>query len=278
MNPLYAVAVLLFAPSIPGTLIYEDIGCRPGYDVTKPNYTKLCPVKYDCLGLKKSPGNCFLRGKAYAVGDHVESRLTTPTCDLGCSCSNEKDKAKFKCAAVDCPEWSVDYPSAGCYRKYTLDDCCSVREMCSPYDNSTTCVYEGRLYKEGESFLPRGTCWRCVCQAGFRGKLEKPFCRRRTCNVQIKSQDKLQERCAPVYYKSKYRNDDPLCCPATWICSDGDEKIIGRPVSERKCVFGQRTVGAGQTLGKTVRASRGFLNVTCECRIPPLLTCLTHVV
>lgn len=225
-----------------GTLIYEDMGCKALYE--KPSQSK-CPAKFDCLGLKKSTTNCFLKGKAYKINDTVDSKLTAGLCDLGCRCQKNKDKTRFSCATVDCPEWSVLEPPTGCYRKYSLDDCCYVREMCPPYENSTSCVYDGKVYKEGENFLPKNSCWRCVCQAGFRGKLEKPFCRRRSCGVQVKQQEKLQERCAPLYFKSKYRDNDPLCCPVNWICSEGNEKIVGRPLSEKMCLFGQKLLRVG---------------------------------
>ncbi|KAF7273015.1 hypothetical protein GWI33_014241 [Rhynchophorus ferrugineus] len=262
-----------------GTLLYEDMGCKPAFDnsVYYSQTLGKCPTKFDCLGLKKSSQNCFLKGKTYKLKDMVDSRLTAGLCDLGCSCQSNNDTTKFKCATVDCPEWGVKEPYPGCYRKYSLDDCCSIREMCAPYENSTTCVYDGKVYKEGENFLPRNSCWRCVCQAGFRGKLEKPFCRRRSCGAQIKHQDKLQNRCAPLYYKRKYRENEPLCCPTSWICSDGNEKIIGRAKTDKMCLFGQRMIRVGQMFEKTVEVPRN-MNVTCECKIPPLLTCVTYVI
>ncbi|XP_019770116.1 kielin/chordin-like protein [Dendroctonus ponderosae] len=261
-----------------GILLYEDMGCKPSYDRAASNSRNSCPSKYDCLGLKKSSDHCFLRGKAYMLKQRVDSKLTAGLCDLGCSCQREEDKTKFKCATVNCPEWSVLEPPTGCYRKYSLDDCCYIREMCPPYENSTTCVYDGKVYKEGENFLPKNSCWRCVCQAGFRGKLEKPFCRRRSCGVQVKHQEKLQERCAPLYYKRIYRESDPLCCPVNWICSEGNEKISGQAQStDKMCLFGQRLIRVGQKFEKTVQMPRN-MTVTCECKIPPLLTCTTYVV
>ncbi|XP_050298056.1 kielin/chordin-like protein [Anthonomus grandis grandis] len=259
-----------------GTLIYEDMGCKPHYERAF-SHQNSCPSKYDCLGLKKSTSNCFLKGKAYKINEMVDSKLTANLCDLGCSCQKNGDKTSFKCATVDCPEWSVAEPPTGCYRKYSLDDCCYIREMCPPYENSTTCVYDGKVYKEGENFLPKNSCWRCVCQAGFRGKLEKPFCRRRSCGAQVKHQEKLQERCAPLYYKRKYRESDPLCCPTNWICSEGNEKVTGRPTSEKMCLFGQRLIRAGQKFEKIVEMPRN-MTVHCECKIPPLLTCITYVI
>ncbi|KAL1498041.1 hypothetical protein ABEB36_008901 [Hypothenemus hampei] len=260
-----------------GILLYEDLGCKPAYDrVAVRNST--CPTNFDCLGLKKSTSSCFFKGKTYKVNDTVDSRLTAGFCDLGCSCQRyQKDKTKFKCATVECPEWTNIEPPTGCYRKYSLDDCCYIREMCPPYENSTVCIYDGKVYKEGENFLPKNSCWRCICQAGFRGKLEKPFCRRRSCGAQIKNQEKLQEKCAPLYYKRKYRDNDPLCCPTNWICSDGKEKIMGRPQSNKLCVFGQRTLRVGQGFDKTIEIARN-ITVNCECKVPPLLTCITHII
>ncbi|KAJ8937259.1 hypothetical protein NQ318_020646, partial [Aromia moschata] len=127
-------------------------------------------------------------------------------------------RAKFECAILDCPEWSGQNTKPQCYRKYSLDACCSVREVCPPYDSSVKCVYNGIEYKEGENFLPADSCWRCICQEGFKGKIEEPFCRRRVCGIQTKYQEKLQSRCAPLYYRKPYRENDPFCCPNKWIC------------------------------------------------------------
>lgn len=75
-----------------GTLIYEDMGCKAMYE--KPSQSK-CPAKFDCLGLKKSTTNCFLKGKAYKINDTVDSKLTAGLCDLGCRCQKNKDKWVF---------------------------------------------------------------------------------------------------------------------------------------------------------------------------------------
>lgn len=45
-----------------------------------------------------------------------------------------RNGTEFRCATVDCPEWS-NSPKLGCYRKYSLDACCSVREICSKQYN-----------------------------------------------------------------------------------------------------------------------------------------------
>ncbi|KAJ8972198.1 hypothetical protein NQ317_011586 [Molorchus minor] len=123
-----------------GILLYEDMGCRPIHD---KNNT--CPSHFDCLGLKKSNNNCYFKGKAYKIGQQVDARLTSPSCNLGCFCEKKDDTSRFKCAILDCPEWFGANPKPDCYRKYSLGSCCAVRQLCRklyycyhPFFNATT--------------------------------------------------------------------------------------------------------------------------------------------
>lgn len=110
----------------------------------------------------------------------------------------------------------------------------------APYNNVEKCIIDGKEFKEGERFYPENTCLRCICQKGFKGKLEKPFCERKACDIQLeKSIQNFYQGCAPLYGPKA----NVLCCPFGWICrklwilfktfylkqvsADGSEKIQG---------------------------------------------------
>ncbi|KYB29503.1 hypothetical protein TcasGA2_TC031013 [Tribolium castaneum] len=135
----------------------------------------------------------------------------------------------FICAVLDCLEWLGTPIKKGCYRKYSLEHCCSVGEICPPFDEETKCIVDGREYKEGDQFYPKNTCFNCVCQKGFNGKFEEPFCRRTWCGEQLGSAGiHSQDSCVPYYRVNTSTNSDKvLCCPNGWICPDGSEIITG---------------------------------------------------
>ncbi|RZC39356.1 uncharacterized protein BDFB_013967 [Asbolus verrucosus] len=240
-----------------GILLYEDLGCTPQYEESK-----LCPVKYSCQGLEESDKYCYFRGKAYANQEIVDESLSDPSCDRGCFCDSYGGRSSFVCAVLDCPAWLGVPTTLGCYRKYSLNECCSTGEVCPPFDNVEKCVVDGTEYKEGEHFFPNNTCLICICQKGFNGKLEEPFCRRWNCGVQLKrSGENLKKFCAPWYDNSR----DVLCCPYKWIC-----------LTEETCKFGEKSLKVGQKFEKfSVDDGFGKIvdKVECECIIPPLVTC-----
>ncbi|CAH0564351.1 unnamed protein product [Brassicogethes aeneus] len=256
-----------------GIHLYEDMGCKPIY--ANP---KSCPIMYECKGIRRSNKHCYFKQKMYRVDEQVDTQLTATGCDLGCYCQKSNDTMKFSCASVECSEWTRKSTNSGCYRKYNLESCCSERESCPPYDNSTKCVHDGHEYKEGENILLRDSCWRCVCNSDWTGKIEAPMCKRRTCNVQIKHQDKIQQACAPVYYKRIYRNDNTYCCPNNWVCSNNKESFKGRPTSDKTCQFGSRKLKVGQNFVKEVSDIMLVKKVYCECKVPPLLTCTADII
>jgi hypothetical protein len=67
---------------------------------------------------------------------------------------------------------------------------------------------------EGQAFLPKNSCMKCICQKGFSDKIEEPFCKPMPCGQQLKNWKHIQDRCAPLYEK----NLDALCCPIGWVC------------------------------------------------------------
>ncbi|XP_044267331.1 uncharacterized protein LOC123013070 [Tribolium madens] len=254
-----------------GILIYEDFGCKAEYD----NASK-CPSRFSCKGLEPSKSQCYFRGKSYQDREHVNSSLTNPSCDEGCFCNTNENRSSFTCAILDCPEWLGVPVKFGCYRNYSLDHCCSVGEICPPFDEDTKCVVNGKEFKEGDKFYPDNTCFDCVCRKGFNGKFEEPFCRRRWCGQQLRQTGThIQDSCAP-YYRVETEGDHVVCCPDDWICPEGSEVITGDVKSERSCKFGVQVVKVGQTFEKknfTDKYGRHTDKVKCECVIPPLVKC-----
>ncbi|RZC34706.1 hypothetical protein BDFB_009390, partial [Asbolus verrucosus] len=88
----------------------------------------------------------------------------------------------------------------------------------TPFENLATCVFNNEKYHEGQRFNLQDSCHDCICQKGFTNKIEKPFCKRRACSIQLQWSfiDKIQKYCAPFY--GKVSENDALCCPLDWIC------------------------------------------------------------
>lgn len=77
------------------------------------------------------------------------------------------------------------------------------------------CNLDGNVYKEGEKFFPKESCSVCLCEKGFNGTIENvPYCRRRSCGVQLSHQEAVQGSCAPLYRKQTVVR----CCPHAWVC------------------------------------------------------------
>lgn len=81
------------------------------------------------------------------------------------------------------------------------------------------CEVDGTIFREGEKFSPHNTCLQCVCQKGFNGTFDKPFCKRKTCGEQLTKTKaaNLENYCAPVYYT---KDENVLCCPDSYICRE----------------------------------------------------------
>ncbi|XP_044252707.1 uncharacterized protein LOC123003782 isoform X1 [Tribolium madens] len=251
-----------------GILLYEDMGCSPHYEESNP-----CPTRYACHGLESSEKHCFYKSKIYEIGEIVDNQISNGSCYQSCRCTKEKESANFHCAILDCDEWLDSPIGHGCYRQYSLDDCCASGQSCPPYNNVAKCIIDGKEYKEGERFYPEKTCLRCICQKGFKGKLEEPFCKRKTCDVQLeKSVQDFYQACAPLYGPK----GEVLCCPFGWICPDGSENIQGRNKTDNTCKFGKKYLKIGDSVEK-LNVKNGFgeiiKKIVCECVVPPLLTC-----
>ncbi|CAH0564350.1 unnamed protein product [Brassicogethes aeneus] len=248
-----------------GVLLYQDMDCKPIY------YGKTaCPALYSCQGIKPTKKCCYYRNQC--VLEEPANTTYGPPCSFGCFCL--KDRLEFACPVVDCaPQVYNDTPSApGCYKASDLNQCCYFKEICPPFSH-IKCKVDGVIYKEGQQFTPKNTCWNCVCQKGWRGVNEAPFCQRRRCGVQLRDQTEVQQACAPGYLK-KDSIGHTLCCPSTWLCPEEGDKILGSSNGDDICTFGNTTLKTGQFINKS-KANYGTKNYyKCECSLPPLLTCV----
>uniref|UniRef100_A0A6P7FEU2 Uncharacterized protein LOC114327412 isoform X2 n=1 Tax=Diabrotica virgifera virgifera TaxID=50390 RepID=A0A6P7FEU2_DIAVI len=164
-----------------GILLYEDVGCTP---IQAPG--KSCPIKYEC-DLAVRNNTCLFRGKEISTTTR-STDIDFGRCNVGCFCTedvpyepDDLDTAitnifkpdtipvtipgKFTCAILDCPQ-RLGFPfQKDCYRKYTLDKCCSDGQIC-PSDEQkiitvnpkaeksadSTCQYGKKALQLGEGF------------------------------------------------------------------------------------------------------------------------------
>lgn len=116
----------------------------------------------------------------------------------------------FTCIDGDCQLIKV-HP--GCLPKYNLNGCCNVGSICPPFTNITTCLVGGKIYYEGQLFYNHDATKKCLCQKGFKGLFEDPFCIdvRPQCAPEILYSKDIENHCAPVFFL----NED---CPFEFIC------------------------------------------------------------
>ncbi|KAJ8936562.1 hypothetical protein NQ318_017028 [Aromia moschata] len=254
-----------------GTVMYEDINCAPVYE---PNNT--CPVKFECGDFSSHNETCVFRGRRYDVNEEVDEFITYENCYVACRCEHPESDTKYICAVLDCPEWLDPAIEEGCYRKYDLDKCCSTGTVCLTKEKVETCDFDGKIFHEGELYFPENTCTKCACQKGYNGTMEEPFCKRNLCSLQILHSDKLEKFCAPLYFHRD--NGEALCCPNEWVCPAADEEIVtvngnADANADLTCKFGSASLKLGEGFQKSVEFYGRERNVTCECVLPPLLTC-----
>ncbi|XP_044760000.1 kielin/chordin-like protein [Coccinella septempunctata] len=236
-----------------GKYLYEDLKCFANLDAStnQPTYYK-CDVS--------SRENCIFEGKKLSVGEEIKDNGTDYYCRSHCSCNED---GTFDCAEDDCDEVKID----GCRYKDSLTQCCTVLDCEPPKSN---CTYNGKTYEEGRTFHPENTCQTCLCQEGFSGKIEQPYCMKRRCLEQIFHMEKLIRKCAAVYFL------EDLCCPATWVCDKGQKIEIINATNKTKlsCDFGEKKIALGHGFETTVRPYSKIIKVRCECTLPPFITCL----
>ncbi|KAG5886889.1 hypothetical protein JTB14_003790 [Gonioctena quinquepunctata] len=244
-----------------GVLVYEDMNCEPVFEGSNK-----CPSNYKCPQLWDTTGDvCYFRNKTYKQGEWVDGNDTF--CQTGCSCIGRKHSKSFRCAIGECGQFGPPLPE-GCYWKYSLKSCCG-SSYC-PTEPVHKCTYENVEYKEGERFFPSKSCSMCLCQKGFKGKIEEPYCIPRQCEGQIRYQNEIKKFCAPVYSREEDLRNGILCCPNKYVCPGGDEIITGSPTGSGQCEYGSKTLKVGQEFKKEVDRRK----YSCKCRVPPLVTCV----
>ncbi|KAF2883828.1 hypothetical protein ILUMI_22359 [Ignelater luminosus] len=253
-----------------GILLYEEIGCKP----IKNNPNDPCASSYDCKHLEEKEEHCSFQGKKYKDREGLPDDAIRETCSSGCFCNADKLGSQFTCAAFDCPEFIGGSPleKRECIRTYQLGGCCSHGQICPPFNNTATCKVDGITYLEGQRFSSKKTCSNCVCQKGFTGKYETPYCKRDSCAVELRHANDIKNKCAPVYNKNNVR-----CCPQMWVCPS--ESDIFSPAQKetafiKTCKFGEKEIKNGQVLQTNLEKYGQKYEIKCDCQLPPLLTCI----
>ncbi|CAG9819071.1 unnamed protein product [Phaedon cochleariae] len=250
-----------------GTLVYEDIGCRPvmqeGHD---------CPIRYDC-NFERKKHTCNFRGRSIPMSQLIGNEHNYTTCESYCYCNS---RGFFICPATDCCENIGEPLGPGCYWRYKIGACCSDGQICPSGDKTLgQCEVNGKIYYEGARFSAPNTCSDCICSKHFNGTLEAPDCIRRNCASQIHDYKAIASNCAPYYHVS---GEEILCCPNRWICPTTSDQIVtvnpdADIHSDLNCRFGEKTMKLGEGLHTKVVHWGKIKNAKCECILPPFLTC-----
>ncbi|CAH0564349.1 unnamed protein product [Brassicogethes aeneus] len=192
---------------------YEDIGCSPSNEKNGE-----CPAEYFCGSFKPSKDGCLFKNKTLKYGETIDDNLIYPACRINCRCQEQSTKP-FTCAILDCPEWLGSPLKVGCHRRYEVNKCCSVGQVCLPMNENIKCEVGGKTYVEGERFVPEDSCLKCVCSEGYEGKNTEKFCSKQKCVDQIQNPEEVANNCAPVYFEKE------RCCPYGWVCPKPEDKI-----------------------------------------------------
>jgi len=254
------------------TYLYEEMGCTSeGKTAENP-----CPTHYNCSFLENAPEDqCYHRGKLYPKGKRVQNGPLDGCFAKLCQCA---DNGNFICAAVDCWSRNWDKLEKGCHFKNDFTKCCQTGEhMICPktQPDVSACEVDGKTYYEGEYFNPQeDNCLTCICDKGFTGKLEAPFCKRLNCSSpHYSDQTIFRENCA-LYFIDKAKS----CCPADNTCPTGKEVFDKSKASNDNnlhCMYGQEQLPVGTTFETTLNGRRypRTEKASCECILPPLVTC-----
>ncbi|XP_063244046.1 kielin/chordin-like protein [Bacillus rossius redtenbacheri] len=245
--------------------LYEELGCTAVYGAGP------CPVKYDCPNLQSRSNNkCHVGGEQYepgaSIGDYYRA------CSAACVCRDYGESAKIMCAQIECPElFNPEYRPPNCIPQYTHDACCSESQFCPNATKNTTditCEHKGKILMQGQKYYPdEEPCKVCVCQEGYDGTLNEPWCKRIYCGIELRHDEDIRSGCIPVYYGG--------CCPVTYRCPEEGDRLRQLPDDEAqkrtsadKCVYGSLEMNVGDML------DLGADNCTvCTCETPPLATC-----
>lgn len=257
---------------------YSELDCKP---VTKPG--ECCPTSYDCGHMAtRDKSVCYFKGKALDVRPDI-SALDPSACLAGCFCRQTKEAgavAMLTCAHVECPTlFNPSLIPEGCVATYSTEKCCSDGILCpqNTTAETTKCEWKGKTYLEGEKFYPEeeAPCKTCICQKGFDGTLNGPWCKEVTCGLELHYTNYITKGCAPVFYgKSK-------CCPIEWRCPADDDVVVAVATSKNPvdpeaptCKWGPLTLKQGESLVPTPKSGPGPCQ-RCRCEVPPHVTCAT---
>ncbi|XP_074114878.1 LOW QUALITY PROTEIN: uncharacterized protein LOC141537656 [Cotesia typhae] len=165
----------------------------------------------------------------------------------------------------------------GCYLRNTPSECCPGEEVCpESLEDRATCDVNGKEYKDGEYFeLESDPDKSCICQPGYTGKNEPPFCikLKYICSLEMRHASDIHRRCAPVYYS----NQSPqTSCSVFSRCQNPRDEVIksnGTSTldSDMTCIFGNLTMNAGDELNRSTDYSS--VCVKCVCEVGPVPTC-----
>ncbi|XP_031619448.1 uncharacterized protein LOC116338382 [Contarinia nasturtii] len=247
--------------------LYEELGC-------KENKESSGPKRFECPDFSTyAKDKCHLNGKVFNINEKIDSKLL-PSCQPSCICDQrDNERAYFKCAHNDCPEF-LGSTNFSCLQQYDkVDDCCRAREVCDQARIiQDACVFEGKNYGIGEKMYPKDdSCYRCLCGEGFTNKTslaENPHCQRVNCHIELNQFKDIIEGCVPIYYKT------PTCCPIAVKCPAKDDAVELGFSSEYandakySCKFGDLTLKYGEQLKSSNKCLK------CECSTPPYLTCV----
>nr|CAD7463648.1 unnamed protein product [Timema tahoe] len=163
-------------------------------------------------------------------------------------------RAVITCANIECPEL-FRRPPPDCILQYSLDDCCSTSTFCKNKTEDVTevtCNVGNETFIEGQKFYPSDDdCKSCVCQQGYDGTTNGPWCKKIKCGFELRSADRFRQGCAPVYYGTE------RCCSIGFQCR-GD-----------KCEFGSLRLNVNDQLSPSSNKC-----VECTCKTPPFVTCI----
>ncbi|KAI4456922.1 hypothetical protein MML48_8g00016394 [Holotrichia oblita] len=251
-----AEATKCIASQAPEIEFYDALGCKPYIDQMLS-----CPTHYDCSMINKTSDNdCYLFGKIYENNEAIPDFLKT--CRVNCKCI----KGRVNCAQINCPAFQTRL-GKDCQHIYK-DNCCPEETICKK-NSPFTCTYNNNTYLAGTTFDAE-KCKVCTCEKDFNGKLEEPFCKRTKCDVHADESyyKALDKKCAMLYAKDK------PCCPGYFSCADGTEIITRKPnaPSGGSCKFGHHQIEVGDKV-----VLQNPFPATCECDVPPLITCTTDV-
>ncbi|XP_047109238.1 uncharacterized protein LOC124777772 [Schistocerca piceifrons] len=249
---------------------YEELGCERSGDSDD-----CCPTRFDCSPLTSlDKTKCLYNEKPYGHNSilfHGKWGALKSPCMQICRCyilpeGIWKGEARFSCDDTRCSHLTVP---DGCYPTYSLDQCCSSGQKCASDANLTECAYKGKTYLEGQLIeAANSECMKCVCQEGYDGTLEGPWCQRRSCDYNFSWTLSVLRGCAPLFY------EDDKCCADDFHCPSAEDIVVRHSENsttneDEQCLCGEHRLNIGDE-----RLATDVHSIKCTCEIPPFMTCV----